>query len=77
MYASLKLSKRKLKFRSKSCIILGIQKPVWVKNNLRTKYIKLKNITLKKKALIKYKQHRNVLGTLPKQSEKLTSQIIF
>lgn len=28
MYVSLKLSKRKLKFRSKSCIILGIQKPV-------------------------------------------------
>lgn len=77
MYASLKLSKRKLKFRSKSCVILGVQKPVSVKNNLRTKYIKLKNITLKKKALIKYKQHRNVLGTLPKQSEKLTSQIIF
>lgn len=71
MYASLKLSKQKLKFRKKSWLVLGLQKPVSVKNNLCTKHIKLKNNTLKNKAQIKYKQHRNSLATLPKQSENL------
>ena len=34
-------------------MIFGIQKPISVKNKLRTQYIKLKNITLKNKAQIK------------------------
>ena len=71
MYASLKeISKQKLKFRNKSWINLGLQKSVFIKNHLLTKYIKLKDVTLKTEAQIKYEQHRNLLSTLMKESKR-------
>ena len=63
-----KISKQKLKFRNKPWITLGLQKSISIKNHLLTKYIKLKDVTLKNEAQIKYKQYRNLLSTLMKES---------
>ena len=62
-----KISKQKLKFRNKPWITLGLQKSISIKNHLLTKYIKLKDVTLKNEAQIKYKQYRNLLSTLMKE----------
>ena len=71
MYAPLKkIFKQKLNFRNKQWITLGIQKSILIKNNLLTKYIKLKMITLKNEAQIKYNQYRNLLSTLMKESKR-------
>ena len=71
MYAPLKkISKQKLKFRNKPWITLGLKKSISIKNHLLTKYIKLKDVTLKNEAQIKYKQYRNLLSTLMKESKK-------
>ena len=68
LYAPLKkISKQKLKFRNKPWITLGLQKSISIKNRLLTKYIKLKDVTLKNEAQIKYKQYRNLLSTLMKE----------
>ena len=45
-------------------------KLISIKNHLLTKYIKLKDVTLKNEAQIKYKQYRNLLPTLIKESKK-------
>ena len=65
-----KISKQKLKFRNKPWITLGLQKSISIKNHLLTKYIKLKDVTLKNEAQIKYKQYRNLLSTLMKESKQ-------
>ena len=71
LYAPLKkISKQKLKFRNKPWITLGLKKSISIKNHLLTKYIKLKDVTLKNEAQIKYKQYRNLLSTLMKESKK-------
>ena len=71
MYAPFKkISKQKLKFRNKSWITLGLEKYISIKNHLLTKYIKLKDVTLKNEAQVKYKQYRNLLSTLMKESKK-------
>ena len=68
LYAPLKkISKQKLKFRNKPWITLGLKKSISIKNHLLTKYIKLKDVTLKNEAQIKYKQYRNLLSTLMKE----------
>ena len=67
MYAPLKkIFKQKLKL----WITLGLQKSISIKKHLLTKYIKLKYVTLKNEAQIKYKQYRNLLSTLMKESKK-------
>ena len=58
---------KKLKFRNEPWIPLGLQKSISIKNHLLTKYIKLKDVTLKNEAQIKYKQYRNLLSTLMKE----------
>ena len=40
------------------------------RTHLLTKYIKLKEVTLKNEAKVKYKQYRNLLPTLMKESKK-------
>ena len=65
-----KISKQKLKYRNKPWITLGLQKSISIKNHLLTKYIKLKYVTLKNEAQIKYKQYRNLLPALMKESKK-------
>ena len=42
----------------------------YIKNHLLTKDIKLKDVTLKNEVQIKYKQYRNLLSTLMKESKK-------
>ena len=56
--------------RNKPWITLGLQKSISIKNDLLTEYIKLKDVTLKNEAQIKYKQYRNQLSTLMKESKK-------
>ena len=71
-----KISKQKIKFRKKRWITLGLQKSISIKNHLLTQCIKLKDVTLKKEAQIKYKQYRNLFSTLMKESKKFLSQTI-
>ena len=66
MYAPLKkIFKQKLKFRNKPWIALGL-----IKSHLLTKYMKLKEVTLKTEAQIKYKQYKNLLSILMKESKR-------
>ena len=62
-----KLTKQKLKFKTKPWITPGLQKSISVKNKLLTKFIKLKELTLKNEAHTKYKLYRNMLATLLKR----------
>ena len=62
--------KQKLKFRKKLSITLGLQILVSVKKNLLTKYIILKDLTLKHKTQTKYKQYINLLSTLLRVSKR-------
>ena len=64
-----KLTKQKLKFKTKPWITPGLQKSISVKNKLLTKFIKLKEPTLKNEAHTKYKLYRNMLATLLKRSK--------
>ena len=65
-----KLTKQKLKFKTKPWITPGLQKSISVKNKLLTKVIKLKEPTLKNEAHTKYKLYRNMLATLLKRSKR-------
>ena len=65
-----KLSKSQIRFKQKPWITLGLQKSIKVKSKLFSKYIKLKDNTLKLEAQSRYKLHRNLLSTLLKQSKK-------
>ena len=64
-----KLTTQKLKFKTKPWITPGLQKSISVKNKLLTKFIKLKEPTLKNEAHTKYKLYRNMLATLLKRSK--------
>ena len=55
-----KLTKLKLKFKTKPWITLGFQKSSSIKHKLLTKFIKLKEPTLKNEAHTKYKLYRNM-----------------
>ena len=55
-----KLTKQKLKFKTKPWVTPGIQKPISIKNKLLTKFIILKELTLKNEAHTKYKLYRNM-----------------
>ena len=46
------------------------KKSISIKNHLLTKYIKLKNVTLKNETQIKYKQYRNLLSTLMRENKR-------
>ena len=58
-----------MKFKTKPWITPGLQKSISVKNKLLTKFIKLKEPTLKNEAHTKYKLYRNMLATLLKRSK--------
>ena len=64
-----KLTKQKLKFKTKPWITPGLQKLISVKKRLLTKFIKLKEPTLKNEAHTKYKLYRNMLATLFRRSK--------
>ena len=64
-----KLTKLKLKFKTKPWITPGLLKSISIKNKLLTKFIKLKEPTLKNEAHTKHKLYRNMLPTLLKRSK--------
>ena len=69
-YLSLKkLSKKKLKFKTKIWITPGLQKSFSLKNKSLTGFMKLKEPTLKNKARTKYKLYGSMLATRLKQSK--------
>ena len=59
-----KISKYKLKFKSKPWISNSIQKSICAKNKYFTKYIRQKDLILKSFWHDKYKTYRNALSTL-------------
>ena len=70
-YALLKrINKYKLKFKSKLCITLGLQKTISVKTKLLTNFINKKDPVLKEEFHTKFKNYRNLLSTLMKKSKQ-------
>ena len=71
-YGPLKrINKYKLKFKSKPCITLGLQKSISVKNKLITNSINKKVPILKEEFHTIYKNYRNLLTTLMKKLNRL------
>ena len=56
---------------------MAYKKLISITNYLVIKYIKLKDVTLKNEAQIKYKQYRNLLSTLMKESKKILFYKLF
>ena len=59
-----------MKFKSKPCITLGLQKSISVKHKLLTNFINKKDPILKEECHINYKKYRNLLSTLMKKSKQ-------
>ena len=59
-----------MKFKSKPCITLGLQKSISVKHKLLTNLINKKDPILKEECHINYKKYRNLLSTLMKKSKQ-------
>ena len=72
-----KVTKKKLRFRSKPCITLGLQKSISIKNSLFAKFIKSNDINQTNEMHIKYKQYRNLISTLLKRSKRSYFRKIF
>ena len=70
-----KLSKYKLKFKTKPSFINELQKSISIKNKLFSGFINKKDLTQKTELYIKYKSHRNMLPTLMKNVNKHISPI--
>ena len=66
-----KISKHKLKFKTKPWITFGIQKSISVKNKLLKKFINKKDPQIKAECHEKYKKYRNLLSTLLKESKQI------
>ena len=66
-----KVTKKKLRFRSKPWKTLGLQKSISIKNSLFVKFIKSNDINQRNEMHIKYKQYRNLISTLLKRSKRL------
>ena len=54
-----------------------MQKSIHLGKDLVIKYIKLKDLTLKSEAQIKYNQYRNILSSLTKESKKILFHKLF
>ena len=65
-----KISKYKLKFKTKPWITFGIQKSISVKNKILKKFINKKDPQIKAECHEKYKKNRN-LSTLMKESKQI------
>ena len=65
-----KINKYKLKFRSKPWITTGLQKSLTVKNKFVTNFIKKKDPAKKAELHLEYKNHRNLLSNLLRQSNE-------
>ena len=65
-----KLSKYKLKFQTKPQITTVLQKSISIKNKLFRDFINKKDLTQKAELQIKYKNYRNMLSILMKNSKR-------
>ena len=65
-----KVTKKKLRFRSKPWLTLPLQKSIFMKNNLFAKFIKSSNINQQNETHKKYKQYRNLMSKLLKRSKR-------
>ena len=63
-----KLSKYKLKFKTKPWITTALKKSISIKKKLFRDFINKKDLTQKPKLNVKYKSYRNMLSTLMKKS---------
>ena len=66
-----KISKHKLKFKTKPWITFGIQKSIFIKNKLFKKFINKKNPQIKAECHEKYKEYRNLPSTLLKERKQI------
>ena len=73
---NLKINKYKLKFKSKPCITLGLQKSISVKNKLLTNFINKKDPILKEEFHTNYKKYRNLLCTFMKKRKQAHYDIL-
>ena len=64
-----KVNKCKLKFKTKPWITPALQKSILNKNNLLKKFITAKDPQVKERYHKKYKDYRNMLSTILKQSK--------
>ena len=65
-----KISKYKLKFKTKPWITAALQKSISIKNALFKRYVKLKSPVKKNEVHQQYKYYRNILSTLMKKSKQ-------
>ena len=65
-----KLSKYKLKFKTKPWFTTALKKSVSIKNKLFSDFINKKDLTQKIELQIKYKRYRNMFSTLMKKSKQ-------
>ena len=72
-----KLTKYKLKLKTKPWISLGLQKSISIKNSMFRKYIRLKEPYQKEQVHEKYKHYRNLLSTLMKKSKQMYFEEFF
>ena len=63
-----RLSKYKLKFKTKSWITMALQKSISIKDKLYSDYINKKDLSQKTELHFKYKSYRTMLSTLMKKS---------
>ena len=66
-----KISKYKLKFKTKLCTTFVIQKPISIKNKLLKKFISKKDPQIKAEFDEKYKTYRNLFSTLMKENKQI------
>ena len=64
-----KVNKYKLKFKTKPWITPALQKSISIKNNLLKKFITAKDSQVKQSYHKEYKDYRNMLSTILKQSK--------
>ena len=64
-----KVNKYKLKFKTKPWITPALQKSISIKNNLLIKFITIKDPQIKERYHKEYKDYRNLLSTILKQSK--------
>ena len=64
-----KVNKYKLKFKAKPWITPALQKSISIKNNLLKKFITAKDSEVKETYHNEYKDYRNMLSTILKQSK--------
>ena len=77
MHAPLrKVNKYKLKFKTKPWITPALQKSISIKNNLLKKFITAKDPQVKESYHKEYKDYRNMLSTIFKQSKTTTIIIL-